>query len=152
MPRPGSSAGSCAAASCSTAGTSPPGSSSSHGSGGWPTTSRCGRHRWTGTSSAPSPTVGADVVDELRVRGLLDRMGAEIDGLRRLAGRGDAELRRDEDLLAAVKYRFIVALEVCIDLGRHLVASKGLRARWTTQTCSLYCTRRVCSTPRPPRS
>ena len=67
------------------------------------------------------------MVDELRVRGLLDRMGAEIDGLRRLAGHGDAELRRDEDLLAAVKYRFIVALEVCIDLGRHVVASKGLR-------------------------
>ena len=112
----------------------------------------CGRHRWTGTSSAPSPTVGADVVDELRVRGLLDRMGAEIDGLRRLAGHGDAELRRDEDLRAAVKYRFIVALEVCIDLGRHVVASKGLGPRWTTQTCSLYCTRRICSTPRPPRS
>jgi len=30
--------------------------------------------------------------------------------------------------LAAVKYRFIVAIEVCIDLGRHIIASDGLRA------------------------
>jgi hypothetical protein len=31
-------------------------------------------------------------------------------------------LRIDENALAAVKYRFIVATEVCIDLGRHVVA------------------------------
>ena len=27
-----------------------------------------------------------------------------------------------------MKYRFIVAIEVCIDVGRHVVASEGLRA------------------------
>ena len=42
-----------------------------------------------------------------------------------------------------MKYRFIVALEVCIDLGRHVVASKASGPRWTTRTCSLYCTRRI---------
>ena len=68
------------------------------------------------------------MVDELRVRQMLDRLGVEIDALRRL-GRLDAgELLRDDDLLAAVKYRFIVAIEVCIDVGRHVVASEGLRA------------------------
>jgi uncharacterized protein YutE (UPF0331/DUF86 family) len=68
------------------------------------------------------------VVDELRVRAVLDRLRAEIDALRRLAGRDEAALLGDDDLLAAVKYRFIVAIEVCIDVGRHVVASEGLRA------------------------
>lgn len=68
------------------------------------------------------------MVDELRVRQMLDRLGAEIDALRRLARRDARDLLLDDDLLAAVKYRFIVAIEVCIDLGRHVVASEGLRA------------------------
>jgi len=68
------------------------------------------------------------VVDELRVRQMLDRLGVEIDALRRLARLDPSELLRDDDLLAAVKYRFIVAIEVCIDVGRHVVASEGLRA------------------------
>jgi uncharacterized protein YutE (UPF0331/DUF86 family) len=68
------------------------------------------------------------VVDELRVRAMLDRLGIEIDALRRLAARSDAELLGDDDVMAAVKYRFIVAIEVCIDVGRHVVASEGLRA------------------------
>jgi uncharacterized protein YutE (UPF0331/DUF86 family) len=59
---------------------------------------------------------------------MLDRLGVEIDALRRLARRDADELLRDDDLLAAVKYRFIVAIEVCIDVGRHVVASEGLRA------------------------
>ena len=68
------------------------------------------------------------MVDELRVRAMLDRLAAEIDALRRLAGRSAAELLDDDDLLAAVKYRFIVAVEASIDIGRHVVASAGLRA------------------------
>lgn len=68
------------------------------------------------------------MVDELRVRMMLDRLGAEIDALHRLATRDPTELLGDDDLLAAVKYRFIVAIEVCIDLGRHIIASEGLRA------------------------
>jgi uncharacterized protein YutE (UPF0331/DUF86 family) len=69
-----------------------------------------------------------NVVDELRVRQMLDRLGEEIDALRRLSRRDAEELLHDDDLLAAVKYRFIVAIEVCIDIGRHVVASEGLRA------------------------
>jgi uncharacterized protein YutE (UPF0331/DUF86 family) len=68
------------------------------------------------------------VVDELRVRQMLDRLGTEVEALRRLARRNADELLCDDDLLAAVKYRFIVAIEVCIDVGRHVVASEGLRA------------------------
>ncbi|MBA2323483.1 MAG: DUF86 domain-containing protein [Pseudonocardiales bacterium] len=59
---------------------------------------------------------------------MLDRLGAEITALRRLAARSTEELLGDDDLLAAVKYRFVIAIEVCIDAGRHIVASEGLRA------------------------
>ncbi len=47
---------------------------------------------------------------------------------RRLAKRDTDALLADEDVLAGVKYRFVVAIEACIDVGRHLVASEGLRA------------------------
>ncbi len=68
------------------------------------------------------------MVDPLRVQTLLDRLGAEIAALRRLAKRDTDALLADEDVLAGVKYRFVVAIEACIDVGRHLVASEGLRA------------------------
>lgn len=68
------------------------------------------------------------MVDPLRVRTLLDRLAAEVEALRRLGARSTGELLADEDLLAAVKYRFIIAIEVCIDVGRHVIASEGLRA------------------------
>jgi uncharacterized protein YutE (UPF0331/DUF86 family) len=68
------------------------------------------------------------VVDPLRVRTLLDRLATEVEALRRLGARSTGELLADDDLLAAVKYRFIIAIEVCIDVGRHVIASEGLRA------------------------
>ncbi|MGH8908930.1 MAG: DUF86 domain-containing protein [Egibacteraceae bacterium] len=68
------------------------------------------------------------MVDLLRAQTLLDRLGKEITALRRLAGLDDDVLLGDDDLLSAVKYRFIVAIEVCIDVCRHMVTSRGLRA------------------------
>ena len=68
------------------------------------------------------------MVDPLRVRTLLDRLATEVEALRRLGARSTGELLADDDLLAAVKYRFIIAIEVCIDVGRHVIASEGLRA------------------------
>lgn len=68
------------------------------------------------------------MVDPLRVQTLLDRLGREITALRRLAKRDTDALLADEDVLAGVKYRFVVAIEACIDVGRHMVASEGLRA------------------------
>lgn len=67
------------------------------------------------------------MVDALRVVALLDRLGTEIVALRRLARRETDALLADEDVLAGVKYRFVVAIEACIDIGRHVVASEGLR-------------------------
>jgi uncharacterized protein YutE (UPF0331/DUF86 family) len=67
------------------------------------------------------------MVDETRLRGLLDRIGEELSQLRRLAALEPGQLLADGDLLAAVKYRFIVAIETAIDICRHIVASEQLR-------------------------
>jgi uncharacterized protein YutE (UPF0331/DUF86 family) len=68
------------------------------------------------------------MVDPGRLRALLDRLGEEIGHLRRLAAIAPEELLEDPDRLAAVKYRFVVAIETCIDAAQHVIASEGLRA------------------------
>jgi uncharacterized protein YutE (UPF0331/DUF86 family) len=67
------------------------------------------------------------MVDEARLRGLLDRIGDELSQLRRLSTLEPRQLLADGDLVAAVKYRFIVAIEAAIDTCRHIVASEQLR-------------------------
>lgn len=67
-------------------------------------------------------------VDPGRLRALLDRVAEETTALRRLSARADADFAADPDLLAAVKYRFIVAIEASIDACRHLTAARSLRA------------------------
>jgi len=65
------------------------------------------------------------VIDERRLRRLLQRIA---DDLAWLAGRraGDrASLRADPDRLAALKYRFVTAIEGCINVAQHLCASEG---------------------------
>ncbi|HWB71135.1 MAG TPA: DUF86 domain-containing protein [Egibacteraceae bacterium] len=68
------------------------------------------------------------MVDPGRLRELLDRLSQELRHLSRLAGYPAEELLADADRLAAVKYRFVVAAEICIDVGQHIIASEGLRA------------------------
>lgn len=68
------------------------------------------------------------MVDPGRIRALLDRLAEEITHLRRLASLDVQDLLADPDRVAAVKYRFIVVIETCIDVGEHIVASEGLRA------------------------
>jgi len=68
------------------------------------------------------------MVDAGRVRRLLDRLRLETARLRDLAERPAADLLGDEVAIAAVQFRFVVAIEVCIDLGQHLIASEGLDA------------------------
>ena len=68
------------------------------------------------------------MVDPGRLRSLLDRLGEEIGHLRRLAAIAPDELLADADRLAAIKYRFVVAIETCIDAAQHVIASVSLRA------------------------
>lgn len=68
------------------------------------------------------------MVDPGRLRALLDRIGEETRHLERLASLPGERLLADPDLLAAVKYRFVIAIEACIDAGEHVIASEGLPA------------------------
>lgn len=68
------------------------------------------------------------MVDPLRLRSLLERLDAEIDDLRRLAALDPDAVLADRDRLKSVKYGFVVAIEVCIDVGNHVIASEGYRA------------------------
>ena len=68
------------------------------------------------------------MADNGRLRGLLIRIGDELEHLHRLAALTAEDLRRDPDRLAGVKYRFMVAIEASIDASRLFALSGGLRA------------------------
>jgi uncharacterized protein YutE (UPF0331/DUF86 family) len=68
------------------------------------------------------------MVDPERVNALLERLDREVSRLRKTAKRSPDDLVRDVDAMDAIKYRLVVAVEICIDLGEHIIASEGLRA------------------------
>jgi uncharacterized protein YutE (UPF0331/DUF86 family) len=68
------------------------------------------------------------MVDHGRVCRLLDRLRLETDRLRRLADRPTEELLNDEVALGSAQFRFLLAIEVCVDIGRHIIAAEGLSA------------------------
>jgi uncharacterized protein YutE (UPF0331/DUF86 family) len=68
------------------------------------------------------------MIDPLRLRALLERLGDEVADLRRLAEYDAATLLADRDKLKSAKYGFVVAIEICIDAGQHIIASHGYRA------------------------
>lgn len=65
------------------------------------------------------------MVDERRVRLLLQRVSENLDHLRELAAEDRSSLRADFDRLAALKYLFVVAIEGCLNVAQHLCASEG---------------------------
>jgi uncharacterized protein YutE (UPF0331/DUF86 family) len=68
------------------------------------------------------------MVDLLRLRALLERLREEVDDLQRLSRYDTEALLTDRDKLKSVKYGFVVAIEICIDAGQHIIASEGFRA------------------------
>jgi uncharacterized protein YutE (UPF0331/DUF86 family) len=65
------------------------------------------------------------VVDERRVRRLLQRIADDLAWLAERRAGDRASLRADADRLAALKYRFVTAIEGCINVAQHLCASEG---------------------------
>lgn len=71
------------------------------------------------------------MVDEARLRTLLDRLrDLEIE-LARLRSLGRGSVLADTDRLNSVKYTFVLAAEVAIDAGQHVIAAEGLPAAVT---------------------
>jgi uncharacterized protein YutE (UPF0331/DUF86 family) len=66
------------------------------------------------------------MVDPERLSALLLRLAEERRELQGLAEL-DERIGLDTNELAAAKYRFIVATEVCIDIGQHIISSEGLK-------------------------
>jgi len=76
-------------------------------------------------ASIASSSRAGPVVDERRVRRLLQRVGTDLAYLTERA-RGDrAALRADLERLAALKYHFVTAIEGCLNVAQHLCASEG---------------------------
>jgi len=65
------------------------------------------------------------VVDERRVRRLLQRINEDVTYLATRAAGDRVALAADFDCLAAVKYVFVTAIEGCLDVAQHLCASEG---------------------------
>jgi uncharacterized protein YutE (UPF0331/DUF86 family) len=65
------------------------------------------------------------VVDERRVRRLLQRISDDLSYLRSRATADRGAIRRDPDRLAALKYVFVTTIEGCVDVAQHLCASEG---------------------------
>jgi uncharacterized protein YutE (UPF0331/DUF86 family) len=65
-------------------------------------------------------------VDAERLRSLLDRLRTTEQELTRLRDLGAAAVRDDVDRLNSVKYLFVMAAEIAIDTGQHIIAAEGL--------------------------
>lgn len=64
------------------------------------------------------------MVDAERLGRVLARVLADVTALRELGG--EPGLQTDAVRLAAVKYRFVTAIEGCVRAAHHVVASEGL--------------------------
>lgn len=76
-------------------------------------------------STPSSSQGGARVVDERRVRRLLQRVADDLVYLEARARDDHAAIRADADRLAALKYHFVTAIEGCVNVAQHLCASEG---------------------------
>jgi uncharacterized protein YutE (UPF0331/DUF86 family) len=67
------------------------------------------------------------VVDRPKVEQLLSRLGRYAGVLRALGDGSRGAFLADEDKVGNAKYHFVVAIECCIDIANHLIASEGYR-------------------------
>lgn len=65
------------------------------------------------------------MVDERRVRLLLQRISEDLEYLHGRAASDRSALRGDVDRMAALKYYLITAIEGCLNVAQHLAASEG---------------------------
>jgi uncharacterized protein YutE (UPF0331/DUF86 family) len=67
------------------------------------------------------------MVDPEKLTAMLENLKGYLDVLRKLSGIERKEFLQDWKALDCAKYNFIVAIECCIDIGNHIIASEGLR-------------------------
>lgn len=67
------------------------------------------------------------MVDRLKLEQMLANLARFRLALQTLAATPRATFLADADKIGSAKYHFIVAIECCIDIANHLIASEGFR-------------------------
>jgi len=67
------------------------------------------------------------VIDSPKITELLARLQTYRGELGRLSRLSKQALLADPDRVGSAKYHFVVAIECCIDIANHIVASEGYR-------------------------
>lgn len=67
------------------------------------------------------------MVDQPKIEGMLRNLGTYIDHLLRLSRVQKEPFLLDPDKIGSTKYNFVVAIECCIDIGTHIIASQRFR-------------------------
>lgn len=67
------------------------------------------------------------MVNPEKITSMLENLGGYLEILREHAAMGRETLLSDRKALDSAKYNFVVAIECCIDIGNHVIASEGLR-------------------------
>ena len=62
--------------------------------------------------------------DKPKLDGILSNLRRYVEALRRLASVPRDEFLADADKIASAKYHFVVAIECCIDIANHIIASE----------------------------
>lgn len=65
------------------------------------------------------------MVDERRVRRMLQRVSEDITYLASRSEEGIPEQLADAERMAALKYVFVTTIEGCLDIAQHVCASEG---------------------------
>jgi uncharacterized protein YutE (UPF0331/DUF86 family) len=72
------------------------------------------------------------MVDKPKLDGILSNLRGYVEVLRRLALMPRDEFLADPDKIGSAKYHFVVAIECCIDVANHIIASERLRVPRST--------------------
>ncbi|RJQ46964.1 MAG: DUF86 domain-containing protein [Gaiellales bacterium] len=67
------------------------------------------------------------MINPEKLASMLENLSAYLDILRDYAAVPGDEFLADRKALDGAKYNFIVAIECCIDIGSHVIASEGMR-------------------------
>jgi uncharacterized protein YutE (UPF0331/DUF86 family) len=67
------------------------------------------------------------MVDQTRLDQMLSNLRSYVAVLERLARMPEADFLADPDKVGNAKYHFIIAIECCVDVANHIIASEDLR-------------------------
>ena len=85
------------------------------------------------------------MVDQPKLDSILSNLKSYVESLRRLALVSREEFLADPDKIASAKYHFVVAIECCIDIANHIIASEKLRIpRDTADGFAVLAERGIC--------